>query len=352
MVARGGRGWIVVQQGTRSADAARISRGGASWLRRMRARTSTFSIVTSIMCAFFSLLLLIELFERDLSVFEIVLSAVLMVVGFGVGAAVLLFGRRLARSTGLILVLLHAAVSVYYVGFSDERQNAVASIQELPVMAIYLAWFNRARIGRWVEAAVLVSVSVAMVLGPFGGVAVPGAAAPGLFGVANVFGLVVMSWICLEIGFFARDRMRVEAQTDPLTGALNRRGLVSEMSLVRRHAARSGQPVSIAAIDLDDFKEVNDEKGHDAGDALLKSLVAQWTSLSRVRDRIARLGGDEFVMVLPDTSYAGAVSMLERMHQLTPHPWSWGVVQVKADESLEDALRRADVEMYRHKRSH
>lgn len=342
----------MVQQGTREADAAELGWLSASWLRRVRARTSTFSIVTAIMCAFFSLLLLIELFEDDLSVFEILLAAVLMVVGLAVAAAVLLFGRRIARTGGLVLVLLHAAVSVYYIGFSDERQNAVASIQELPVMAMYLAWFNGARIGRWTEAAILVSVSAAMVLGPFGGVAVTGSAAPGLFGPANIFGLVVMSWICLEIGFFVRHRVRVESQTDPLTGALNRRGLVAETNTVLRRASRTGQPVSIAVIDLDDFKAVNDGRGHDAGDAVLTSLVAQWTSLSRVGDQIARLGGDEFVMLLPDTSYAGAVAMIERMHRLTPHPWSWGVVQVKADESLEDALRRADVEMYRHKRSH
>ncbi|WP_313354886.1 GGDEF domain-containing protein [Microbacterium sp.] len=340
----------MVQQGIREADAAELGWLNASWLRRVRARTSTFSIVTAIMCAFFSFLMLIELFEDDLAVFEILLAVVVMVVGAGVAAAVLLSGRRLARSGGLILVFLHAAVSVYYIGFSDERQNAVASIQELPVMAMYLAWFNGARIGRWVEAAILLSVSAAMVLGPFGGVAVPGSAASGLFGPANIFGLVVMSWICLEIGFFVRHRVRVEAQTDPLTGALNRRGLVAEMSTVLRRASRIRRPVSIAVIDLDDFKAVNDGRGHDAGDAVLTSLVAQWTSLARVGDRIARLGGDEFVMLLPDTSYAGAVAMIERMHQLTLHPWSWGVVQLKTDEPLEDALRRADVEMYRHKR--
>ncbi|PKI91190.1 hypothetical protein CW368_07995 [Actinomycetales bacterium SN12] len=318
----------------------------------MRSRTSTYSLVTAIMCAFFAFLLLIELFEDDISFLERLLSAGLMVVGFAAAAAVLVFRLRIPRYGGLILVLLHAAVSVYYVGFSDERQNAVANIQELPVMAMYLASFNGARIGRWVETAILLSVGSAMVLGPFGGEAIPGVAAPGLFGPANVFGLVVMSWICLEIGFFVRHRVRVESQTDPLTGALNRRGLVYAMSEALRRSSRTRQPLSIALIDLDHFKAVNDGEGHQAGDAVLKTLVAQWTALSRVGDRVARLGGDEFVILLPETPQAGAAAMVERMRQLTPHPWSWGVAEVRSNETLDEALRRADAEMYRNKRSH
>ena len=78
----------------------------------------------------------------------------------------LVFGRRLPRWGGLLLVLLHALVAVYYIGFSDERQNAVASIQELPVMAIFLAWFYGARIGRVVELVILLSVVLNQTLKP------------------------------------------------------------------------------------------------------------------------------------------------------------------------------------------
>ncbi|PYD02248.1 GGDEF domain-containing protein [Microbacterium esteraromaticum] len=340
----------MVVQGIRAADAEELGWLNASWLRRARARTSIYSIATAVACVFFSVLLLLELFETDISLFEILLSAVLMVGGFGCGAAVLVFGRRLPRWGGLLLVLLHALVAVYYIGFSDERQNAVASIQELPVMAIFLAWFYGARIGRVVELVILLSVGAAMVLGPFGGDAVPGAAAPGLFGLSNVFGVVAMSWLCLEIGFFVRHRVRVEAHTDPLTGALNRRGLNHRMDEELRRAQRSGRPLSIAVLDLDDFKAVNDGAGHEAGDAVLKTLVAQWISLSRERDLVARLGGDEFVMLLPDTAEAGAMAMVGRMRQYAAHPWSWGVAEVRADDTLESAMRRADAEMYRHKR--
>ncbi|MUG03640.1 diguanylate cyclase, partial [Bacillus tequilensis] len=232
-------------------DAEELRWLDASWLRRARARTSTYSIVSAILCVFFGLLLLIELFEDDISLFEVLLSVTLLLAALVAAAAVLLFGARVPPWAGLVLVILHAAVSAYYVGFSDERQNAVANIQELPVMAMYLAWFYGARVGRVVELLILLSVSLAMVLGPFGGEAVPGEANSGLFGAANIFGLVVMSWICLEIGFFVRQRVRVVAHTDPLTGVLNRRGLAHHMNEAMRLAARSGQPLSIAVLDLD-----------------------------------------------------------------------------------------------------
>ncbi|WP_336644902.1 GGDEF domain-containing protein [Microbacterium sp. USHLN186] len=340
----------MVVQGIRAADADELGWLNASWLQRTRSRTSIYSIATAVACVFFSLLLLLELFETDISLFEILLSAVLMVAGFGCGAAVLLMGVRLPRWGGLVLVLLHALVAVYYIGFSDERQNAIASIQELPVMAIFLAWFYGARIGRVVELCILASVGTAMALGPFGGDAVPGSVAPGLFGWSNLFGVVAMSWLCLEIGFFVRHRIRLEAHTDALTGALNRRGLKHRMDEELRRARRTARPLAIAVLDLDDFKAVNDGDGHEAGDAVLKTLVAQWISMSRERDLVGRLGGDEFVMLLPDTTESGAMAMVGRMRQYATHPWSWGVAEVYGDDTLESAMRRADAEMYRDKR--
>ena len=340
----------MADQGTRRADSEELRWLQASWLRRARSRTSVYSIVTAILCLFFAVLLFVELFENDISVFEVMFSTALLVAATVGAGAVLLFGMRVPKSLGLLLVVVHAAVSVYYIGFSDERQNAVANIQELPVMAMYLAWFYGGRLGRSVELVILASVATAMVLGPFGGPAVPGVVAPGLFGVANVFGLVVMSWMCLEIGLFVRHRVRVESHTDVLTGALNRRGLVHHLGEAMQRSQRTGNPLSIAVLDLDDFKAVNDGDGHEAGDTVLKTLVAQWAAMSRERDLVGRLGGDEFVMMLPDTPQAGAADMMRRMRALATHPWSWGVIEVEKGESIESALRRADAEMYRDKR--
>ncbi|MEV7619060.1 GGDEF domain-containing protein [Microbacterium sp. NPDC089321] len=339
----------MVDQGIR-AEAEELRWLNASWLRRARSRTSVYSIITAILCVFFGVLLLVELFEDDISLFEILLNAGLLLIALLGAAAVLILGMRVPRWAGFVLVLVHAAVSVYYIGFSNERQNAVANIQELPVMAIYLAWFYGGRIGRVTELGILITVGAAMVLGPFGGESVPGDPLAGLFGAANVFGLLVMSWICLEMGFFVRNRMRVESTTDPLTGALNRRGLTHHLNEEMRRSARSRRPLSVALLDLDGFKAVNDIEGHHAGDAVLMTLVSQWRAMSRAGDLVARIGGDEFVMLLPDTPQAGAADMMRRMRGLAAHPWSWGVVEVRRDETLESVLRRADAEMYRDKR--
>lgn len=306
--------------------------------------------MTVVLCLFFVAVLLLELLENDISAFEVALSAVLALAGIGTAVAVLFGGVDLPRWFGLGFVVVHAAVSVYYVGFSDERQNAVASMQELTVMAVYLAWFYGPRIGRVVELVILAAVCTAMLLGPFGGDAVPGDATAGMFGITNVLGVALLTWLCLEIGFYVRHRMMRDVQTDPLTGALNRRGLIRHAAEEARRARRTGHPLCIAVLDLDDFKAVNDVDGHEAGDAVLKSLVAQWTALSRPSDGVARLGGDEFVMLLPRTTAKDAESMLRRMRVLASHPWSWGVTQMLPGEDIEVALRRADAEMYRDKR--
>lgn len=306
--------------------------------------------MTVVLCLFYVVVLLLELLEDDISEFEVMLSAGLALGGIAAAAAVLLAGVRLPRWFGLGFVLTHAAVSVYYLGFSDERQNAVAGVQEMTVMAVYLAWFYGPRIGRALELVILLAVCTAMLTGPFGGEAVEGDPTAGMFGIANVLGVALLTWLCLEIGFYGRHRMRLEGQIDPLTGALNRRGFLARTAEEMRRASRKGEPLSLAVLDLDDFKAVNDGDGHEAGDAVLKSLVAQWTSLSRQTDVVARLGGDEFVMLLPQTSAEDAQKMLHRMRLLASHPWSWGVAETQPDDTVESVLRRADAAMYRDKR--
>lgn len=138
---------------------------------------------------------------------------------------------------------------------------------------------------------------------------------------------------------------------DPLTGALNRRGLDQRAPSVRSVAARSGQPTSVAIVDLDGFKEFNDAHGHFAGDVMLCSVVNDLTARLRPHDLVARFGGDEFVVVLPGSTEAEAYTAIGRAARASDHPWTWGLAAWKDDETLWEALDRADRVLYDAKRA-
>lgn len=338
----------MVVQNIRAADAEELRWLGTGWLKRLRERTSTYSVVTAALTLLFAALGLFELFEHDITSFEVVLSLAILVASLTVTVMVVFFGIELAQWAGLLLVVLHAAVNVYYLGFSDERQNAVAALQELPLMAMYFAWFYGARIARTGELVILALAGAAAFYGPFAGVT-PDGTRP-LFGPVNLLGAALFTWMCLEAGLFVRHRIRLESHTDDLTGALNRRGFVVKAGMEFRRAERYDRPLTLALLDLDKFKEVNDEAGHAAGDDVLKSVSAQWMSLSRPTDLVGRLGGDEFAMLMPETDGEAARAMMRRMRAHARHPWSWGIAQVVPGESVESALDRADQQMYENKR--
>ena len=147
------------------------------------------------------------------------------------------------------------------------------------------------------------------------------------------------------------DAVRVAGLTDPLTAALNRRGLQQQAPGVRAVASRAGQPTTVGMIDLDGFKRYNDEHGHAAGDDLLVALVAAWSAQSRPGDLVARVGGDEFVLVLPGVDSDQAASAVTRLREVSPVLWTVGLSPWHAQEDLWDAVSRADTSMYAVKRT-
>ncbi|MER3555703.1 MAG: hypothetical protein C4331_15555 [Meiothermus sp.] len=106
---------------------------------------------------------------------------------------------------------------------------------------------------------------------------------------------------------------RSKAYTDPLTGLLNRRGYERQMGRLIRLSQESGKPITLALLDLDHFKRVNDTFGHAAGDEVLKALATLLRKLSRTDDLAVRLGGEEFCLVLFGASLEDAGRMLERV---------------------------------------
>lgn len=153
-----------------------------------------------------------------------------------------------------------------------------------------------------------------------------------------------------------------QAATDPLTGLHNRRGyeLLFEQELKR--AQRLNAPLSVAILDLDRFKNLNDTYGHGAGDQVLKSLAREWSQRLRGPDILGRLGGEEFVVLMPDTAAPEAAEVMERLRRHTESvPRELGVATVAvtvtigvtdldaADDSFQDMIARADEALYRGK---
>lgn len=117
----------------------------------------------------------------------------------------------------------------------------------------------------------------------------------------------------LLVNFRLAEKLRAEAVRDPLTGALNRRGFEDRSSRLMALSAQLGQSVTVLILDIDHFKNVNDQHGHQVGDLVLKALSALVHRAKRETDLFARLGGEEFCLVLPGTDVPGARVFAERL---------------------------------------
>ena len=159
------------------------------------------------------------------------------------------------------------------------------------------------------------------------------------------------------------EQLRGLVHTDPLTGALNRSGLDEAFAREAARADRHNSPFCVALLDLDDFKQVNDIHGHQAGDNVLLHLVTRARETLRPSDIIARFGGEEFVVLLPDTAPEAGVAIIDRLqHNLATNPplhaglslpvtFSAGITARACHEPQSAVIGRADEAMYRAKQA-
>lgn len=118
--------------------------------------------------------------------------------------------------------------------------------------------------------------------------------------------------LALHVAYSELERL---AMTDELTGVPNRRSFMARLESERQRAERYQRQVSLAILDLDHFKQVNDRHGHPAGDEVLKHFAGMLRRHMRSEDMIGRLGGEEFALLMPETASRGAQALLERIRQ-------------------------------------
>jgi diguanylate cyclase (GGDEF)-like protein len=190
----------------------------------------------------------------------------------------------------------------------------------------------------------------------------------------QLYSFAVLLWNAgVRLGFFvvvaalvsvlhqAIDRERLLARTDYLTGVKNDRSFYEQADIELRRARRHNRPMSIAYIDADDFKELNDRFGHHEGDSALRSIGAALLRRLRATDVVGRMGGDEFAVLLPEAGEDEAVKTVKRLHKLLttelrgkgwPITLSMGVVTCMTIPSdIRELMKEVDALMYEVKRS-
>jgi diguanylate cyclase (GGDEF)-like protein len=153
-------------------------------------------------------------------------------------------------------------------------------------------------------------------------------------------------------------RLQEVAHTDPLTGLGNRRAGMRDINAYLQRFKRTGKPFSLALLDVDFFKKINDTFGHSVGDDVLCALAISIKQTIRPSDRVYRWGGEEFLIALPDTQidFATAVSericsniRLVRVSDVGCITASLGVAVLKDNDSIDELIQRADVMLYQAK---
>lgn len=233
-----------------------------------------------------------------------------LVVGPAFAIAVLLWNPRNHRVPHLIIDVFAIACLLIIAALSGGQASPAAPL--IYLLVIHQAWFWERSVPLWRLATLPI-----VILAP---IAYQGFTAEGsVAGSAAAFYSAIGTGLILALSLYLNQLSTAQAsahakqlaQTDPLTGIPNRRAF-NEFIERQLDDARQVEEFAIVMIDLDNFKEVNTDHGHQAGDQLLKSIADALEEASREGDCVARVGGDEFAAVLPGAGVDGARALAER----------------------------------------
>jgi diguanylate cyclase (GGDEF)-like protein len=266
-----------------------------------------------------------------------------IVVAFAVAAALWRYGARIDRRVLFALGPIGAVLIAVAVATSPPGNGAVMYIWSV----LWVASFFGTRETVAVVATVAVAQAAVVLHLPNGTFEQWCDVSASMVVVA----IVVRSLAARNAKLVAR--LTVESRIDPLTGLLNRRGLEERFAVELARAKRDQRSLSVVAVDVDHFKRVNDEHGHQAGDRALVWLASMLCEHTRGADIVARVGGEEFVIVLPGADGPSTLELAERLRAAIadgdaeiPFTISAGVASALAPSTAHTLLGAADRALY------
>ena len=238
-----------------------------------------------------------------------------VVVVFAMVVLLIAAGPRLPRSALAFLGPLGVALIACSLATTPGPGDA-AILYALPVF--WTTFFFGRRGAAAILGWIAVAHAVALVLMPAAD-SYPGRL---LDVMVSVCGVAIVVLVLEHRDELLLERLAGEARTDPLTGLLNRRGFDEHAAREFAHAHRDCTSIALAMLDIDHFKQINDEWGHIVGDRVLAHLAQVLTDTSRVIDVAARLGGEEFAVLMPGSDVVGAEAFIERVRDVLENPSS------------------------------